>query len=265
MTDQELSPQDQAKRAVGRAAVARYVRPGMLLGLGTGTTMRWVVHAVAELVAEGADITAVPTSTRTRDLATELGIPLIGFDEYDQLDLVIDGADEVDPAGSMIKGGGAALLWERIVADSGRSFLCVADNSKLVETLGAFPLPIEVIPFGWEATARALRRFLIDHGYPADVPLVRRATSSGDPVITDSGNFLIDAHLSAIPDPFLLDRELNWIPGVVESGLFTGICDRVIFSDPAGQITVLDTSQTAPARPSTTVRGRRLAGLASAG
>lgn len=256
MTMQELSPQDRAKQAVGRAAVERYVRSGMLLGLGTGSTMVWVVRAVAELVAQGADIKGVPTSTRTRDLALELGIPLIGFDEYDELDLVIDGADEVDHGGTMIKGGGAALLWERIVADSGRSFLCVADTSKLVDTLGAFPLPIEVVQFGWQATERAIRRFLVAQGYPADVALVRRTTPDGEALVTDSGNVIIDAHLQRITDPVVLDRELNWIPGVVEHGLFGGICDRVIFADPDGTISVLETPDTASPR-STTARGRR--------
>lgn len=128
-----------------------------------------------------------------------------------------------------------------------------------MDTLGGFPLPIEVVQFGWQATERAIRRFLVEQGYPQDVALVVRTTGAGEPLVTDSGNFIIDAHLQAIPDPFVLDRELVWIPGVVEHGLFSGICDRVLFADPDGTITVLETGDTPPARPSTAVRGARLA------
>ena len=251
-----LTAQDRAKRAVGLAAVERYVRPGMLLGLGSGTTSHWFVRALGAAVAEGLDVRGVPTSTATRDLALSLDIPLVGFDEFDRL-LVVDGPDEVDHDGHTIKGGGAALLWERIVADAADFYVILADTSKLKDRLGAFPLPIEVVQHGWESTTRSIRRLLVLHGYPADVALVRRADAAGAPVITDSGNFIVDAHLQAIPDPLVIDRELNWIPGVVENGLFTGLADEVIFSDPDGTITVMECGTSPAGRPTTTPHGLR--------
>jgi ribose 5-phosphate isomerase A len=251
------TPQDRAKQAVGIAAVERYVRPGMLLGLGSGTTSHWFVRALGAAVADGLEVRGVPTSTSTRDLAESLGIPLVGFAEIDRLELVVDGPDEVDRNGHMIKGGGACLLWERIVADAADRYVVVADTSKLKERLGAFPLPIEVVQHGWESTTRSIARLLALHGYPADVPLVRRAGPAGAPVITDSGNFIVDAHLGAIPDPLVIDCELNWIPGVVENGLFTGLADEVIFSDPEGTITVMECADAPAGRPSTTPHGLR--------
>lgn len=253
----DLTPQDRAKRNVGIAAVERYVKPGMLLGLGSGTTSHWFVRAVGQAVAKGLDIKGVPTSTSTLALARSLDIPLIGFDDFDRLDLVVDGPDEVDHNGYMIKGGGACLLWERIVADAADYNVCVADTTKLVDQLGRFPLPIEVVQHGWESTTRSIARLLAHHGYP-EVRLVRRAGDDG-PVLTDSGNFIVDAHMVAITDPLALDRELNWIPGVVENGLFTGMADEVIFSDPEGTISVMPTASAPAARPTTTTRGRRLA------
>jgi ribose 5-phosphate isomerase A len=248
------TPQDRAKQAVGVAAVERYVRDGMVLGLGSGTTSHWFVRALA---ASGRSVRGVPTSVATRELALSLGIPLVGFDAFDRLELVVDGPDEVDRSGHTIKGGGAALLWERIVADAADLYVIVADTSKLVSRLGAFPLPIEVVQHGWESTTRSIRRLLVLHGYPDDVALVRRVGVNGAPVITDSGNFLVDAHLSSIADPLVIDRELNWIPGVVENGLFTGLADEVIFSDPDGTITVMECRSSPAGRPTTTVHGLR--------
>jgi ribose 5-phosphate isomerase A len=253
----ELSAQDRAKRAVGLAAVERYVREGMVLGLGSGTTSHWFVRALGAAVAEGLDVRGVPTSTATRDLAESLRIPLVGFDAFDRLALVVDGPDEVDRSGHTIKGGGAALLWERIVADAADFYVIVADTTKLKDRLGAFPLPIEVVQHGWESTTRSIRRLLVLHGYPADVALVRRADAAGAPLLTDSGNFIVDAHLGAIPDPLVIDRELNWIPGVVENGLFTGLADEVIFADPDGAITVMDCRASPAGRPTTTPHGLR--------
>lgn len=250
-----LTPQDEAKKAVGIAAVERYVRPGMLLGLGSGTTSHWFVRALAEKVKGGLEVRGVPTSNATKDLALELGVPLVGFDEIDRLELVVDGPDEIDHDGHMIKGGGACLLWERIVADAADRYVVVADSSKLKERLGAFPLPIEVIQHGWQSTTRSIGRLLQLHGYRADVPLVRRAGGDGSPVITDSGNFIIDAHLEAIEDPLVIDRELNWIPGVVENGLFTGLADEVIFSTPSGEISTMSCEHAPAGRPTTTPHG----------
>lgn len=254
-----LTGQDRAKKAVGIAAVERYVKPGMLLGLGSGTTSHWFVRALGAAVADGLSVRGVPTSTSTRRLAESLGIPLAGFDEIDRLDLIVDGPDEVDRAGHMIKGGGACLLWERIVADAADYYVVVADTSKVKDRLGAFPLPIEVVQHGWESTRRSIGRLLALHGFAADTPLVRRRDAAGAPVITDSGNFIIDAHLGAIADPLVIDRELNWIPGVVENGLFTGLADEVILSDPDGNITVMGCQETPAGRPTTTPHGLRRA------
>ena len=251
-----LTPQDRAKRAVGIAAVERYVKPGMLLGLGSGTTSHWFVRALGAAVADGLEVRGVPTSTSTRELAESLRIPLVGFEAIDRLELIVDGPDEVDRDGHMIKGGGACLLWERIVADAADHYVVVADTSKLCDRLGAFPLPIEVVQHGWQSTARSIGRLLALHGYPADVPLVRRVDAAGAPVITDSGNFLVDAHLGSIADPLVIDRELNWIPGVVENGLFTGLADEVLFADPQGTITVMRCGSAPAGRPTTTPRGR---------
>jgi ribose 5-phosphate isomerase A len=252
-----LSAQDRAKQAVGIAAVERYVREGMLLGLGSGTTSHWFVRALGAAVAAGLEVRGVPTSTATRELAESLRIPLVGFDEFDRLELIVDGPDEVDRDGHMIKGGGACLLWERIVADAADHYVVVADVSKLKDRLGAFPLPIEVVPYGWESTTRSIRRLLMLHGYPDDVRLVRRAGENGAPVVTDSGNFIVDTHLGTIADALVLDRELNWIPGVVEHGLFTGIADEVIFADPEGAVTVMACHNAPAGRPTTTSHGRR--------
>ncbi len=252
-----LTRQDQAKKVVGIAVVERYVKPGMLLGLGSGTTSHWFVRALGAAVTRGLEVRGVPTSTSTRQLAESLGIQLAGFDEFERLDLVVDGPDEVDRNGHMIKGGGGALLWERIVADTADYYLVVADTSKLKDRLGAFPLPIEVVQHGWQSTARSIARLLALHGFAADVPLVRRVHATGATVVTDSGNFIIDAHLGSIPNPLLIDRELNWIPGVVENGLFTGLADAVIFGDPDGNITVIECSDSPAARPTTTPHGLR--------
>lgn len=256
MGTEALTPQDRAKRAVGIAAVERYVKTGMLLGLGSGTTSHWFVRALGVAVAGGLEVRGVPTSTSTRDLAESLRIPLAGFGEIDRLELIVDGSDEVDRDGHMIKGGGACLLWERIVADAADFYVVVADVSKLKDQLGAFPLPIEVVQHGWESTSRSIARLLALHGFPDDVPLVRRVDADGAPLVTDSGNFLVDAHLGSIPDPLVIDRELNWIPGVIESGLFTGLADEVLFADPDGTITVMGCATAPAGRPTTTVRGR---------
>jgi ribose 5-phosphate isomerase A len=252
-----LTAQDRAKRAVGIATVERYVTPGMLLGLGSGTTSHWFVRALGAAVADGLEVRGVPTSNATRELAESLGIPLVGFGEFDRLELVVDGPDEIDRDGHMIKGGGACLLWERIVGDAADRYVVVADTSKLKDRLGAFPLPIEVVQHGWESTTRSIARLLALHGYPADVPLVRRVDAAGATVVTDSGNVIVDAHLGAIDDPLVLDRELNWIPGVVENGLFTGIADEVVFADPDGNITIMECRDSPAGRPTTTAHGLR--------
>lgn len=236
---ENLSPQDAAKYAAGKAAVARYAVDGAYLGLGSGTTSAWFVRALGERVAEGLQVVGVPTSNSTKELALSLNIPLVDLNDLDRkLDVTIDGPDEIDHDGDMIKGGGACLLWERIVAEASHKMVCIADTSKLKDTLGAFPLPIEVIPYAWKATRRSIQALLADLGYD-EVPLVLRERD-GEVVVTDSGNYILDAHLGQLRDKVLLDTNLNWIAGVVENGLFTGIAHEVIFAAPDGTITITE-------------------------
>ena len=223
---QPQTPQDVAKRAAGRHAAERYGKDGMKLGLGSGTSSHWFVRELAVLVQDGLDVVGVPTSTATRDLARELGVPLADLNDIPELDVTIDGVDEIDRHGSMIKGGGACLLWEKIVARASRAMVVVADDTKVVDQLGRFPLPIEVLPFGWVSTQRLLTELLGDSGY-ADVSLERRV-EQGEPLITDSGNYILDARLGAVQDAGALAVALNQIPGVVENGLFVGIGDELV-------------------------------------
>ncbi len=246
-----LSPQDAAKYAAGKAAVERYAHEGALLGLGSGTTSAWFVRALGEKVAEGLNVTGVPTSNFTRELALSLNIPLIDLNELAEkglkLEVTIDGPDEIDHDGDMIKGGGACLLWERLVAEASEKMVCIADNSKLKDKLGAFPLPIEVIPYAWKATRNSIQALLIDLGYGDEVPLVLRERD-GEIVVTDSGNYIIDAHLGELRNKVLLDTNLNWIAGVVENGLFSGIAHEVIFANPGGEVEIVDLPNRVTAR-----------------
>jgi len=233
----QLSPQDQAKIAAGRKAAATYPVDGMRLGLGSGTTSHFFVRALAERVEQGLDIVGVPTSNDTRDLARELGIPLADLDDVPELDVVVDSADEVGPDGTMIKGGGACLLWEKIVARSGARMVAVVDDTKLVATLGRFPLPIEVVRFGHVSTTRLVHDLLGDFGHPG-VELTPRLRD-GERLVTDSGNYLLDAHLQQIDRAPELTVELNRIPGVVENGLFVGIASEVVVGHPDGSAEIL--------------------------
>lgn len=236
---ENLAPQDAAKYAAGKAAAERYGKDGMQLGLGSGTTSGWFVRALGEKVAEGLDVVGVPTSTSTRDLALSLDIPLIDLNDLTRpLDATIDGPDEVDRDGDMIKGGGACLLWERLVAEASEKMVCIADDTKLVEHLGNFPLPIEVIPYGWKATRRSIAGLLNDLGYPE--PLIVQRERGGSPVITDSGNYILDVRLDKITDKALLDTNLNWLAGVVENGLFTGIASEIVMGSPNGDVDIID-------------------------
>lgn len=206
------------KRLAGERAAA-YAKEGMAIGLGSGSTVYYAIQRLAERVRAGLNVRCIPTSSRTEELARELGLPLTDFSEVEELDLVIDGADEVDPRCNLIKGGGGALLREKIVASASRRVIIVVDETKLVERLGAFPLPVEVLPFGWEATLRRLERL----GCRA-----ARREQDGRPFLTDNGNYILDCHFGEIADPARLEREIDLIPGVVESGLFIGLAERII-------------------------------------
>jgi ribose 5-phosphate isomerase A len=218
---QANSPQDEAKRAAAAKAIESFLQDGMTIGLGSGTTSRFFVRILGERVKDGLRVVGVPSSKSTGELAQEVGIPLADLNDVEQLDLTIDGADEIDAKGRMIKGGGANLLWEKIVASASRKMVAIVDESKKVQRLGRFPLPIEVVPFAWRSTERHLQNLFKKNGY-ADVRIdVRGGTEK--PLITDSGHYLLDCHLQAIAEPESLALNLNQIPGVVEHGLFIGI------------------------------------------
>lgn len=237
----ELSPIDKAKFVAAKRAVD-YVEDGMRVGLGTGSTAAWMVRCLGEMVREeGLRIKGVPTSTRTAQLAREVGIEVISLDEAKWLDVTIDGADEFDGDLNLIKGGGGALLQEKIVATASDQMIVIADVGKEVETLGNFPLPVEVIPFGWQTTRALLEEMLIS----MDV-LGREVTlrmNGATPFITDEGNHILDLHLNRIGNARQLSMVLNQIPGVVENGLFIDICDAVVLGFGDGRVEVRDINE----------------------
>ncbi len=211
------STSDQQKQAAALAAL-EYVKPGMKLGLGTGSTAKYFVEALAEKVKNGLDVSCVPTSRVTADLAKGLGIKLISLNEAVALDLTVDGADEIDPKLNLIKGGGGALLIEKIVASSSRNVIIIAEEAKRVKTLGKFPLPLEVVPFGYRTTA-----WKLEHAFnilKLKPKMSLRMGAVGKPFTTDTGHFIFDCAIGEIPDAQRLDALLNTVPGVVDTGLF---------------------------------------------
>lgn len=237
MTD-ELSPIETAKFAAARRA-AEFVQDGMRVGLGTGSTAAWMVRRIGERVRDdGLRIKAVPTSTATAQLAREMGIEVVSLDQAGWLDLTIDGADEFDAEFNLIKGGGAALLHEKIVATASDQMIVIADAGKEVERLGAFPLPVEVIPFGWQTTRTLIEEALDALDVQGTSVTLRMV---GDvPRATDEGNHILDLHLKRIGNARQLALVLNQIPGVVENGLFVDICDKVVMGHGDGRVEIRD-------------------------
>ncbi|MCO5092618.1 ribose-5-phosphate isomerase RpiA [Bosea sp. (in: a-proteobacteria)] len=225
-----MTADDLKKQAAARAL--ELVRPGMRLGLGTGSTAKHFVDLLGLRVAEGFEILCVATSEATQAQAVALGIPLSTLDETPELDLTVDGADEIDPQLRLIKGGGAALLREKIVASASARMVVIADDGKLVKTLGRFPLPIEVVPFGLEVTRRAVVEAIAAAGAAGELVLRRRP--DGAILVTDGGHYLLDAHLGAIERPEALAQALNGVPGVVEHGLFIGLASGAILAGADG-------------------------------
>ena len=224
----------QLKIDAAREALT-HVTDGMKLGIGTGSTAEEFVRLLAVKVGEGLNVIGVPTSERTAALCEELGVPLATLDETPELDLTIDGADEIDPELALVKGGGGALLREKIVAAASQRMLVIADTSKLVDTLGQFPLPIEVNPFGLKAPTIAIRAAADSLGLEGPINLRMTGTT---PFVTDGGHFILDASFSRIPDTRALSDVLHAIPGVVEHGLFLGLADAAIVADAGGARTV---------------------------
>lgn len=214
---------DAAKRLAGEKA-AEFVQDQMIVGLGTGSTAYWAIRRLGERVREGLQIRAIPTSNRTRALAREAGIPLIDWTTetaVGEIDLTIDGADEIAPSLDLIKGGGGALLREKLVAAASRQVIIVADQTKRVEQLGAFPLPVEVVPFGWEVTLRRIAGLGCS-------PTLRMAGER--PYLTDNGNYVADARFGIIANPQSLHSALRALPGVVETGLFPGLASLAVIA-----------------------------------
>lgn len=217
---------DACKRTAALKAV-EYVRDGMVLGLGTGSTAKHLLMALGEKVRNGMKLRGVPTSQETADLAAQSGIALLQADEPWIIDLAIDGADQADPAFNLIKGGGGALLKEKIVAAAAKQFIVMVDYTKQVPVLGgSFPLPVEIVPFGWRSTVRQIENVTQSRA------LVRERGHA--PFRTEAGNMIVDVHLTAIEHPRQMETALNQIPGVVETGLFVGRTDLLIVGKPAG-------------------------------
>jgi ribose 5-phosphate isomerase A len=233
-----LSPQDIAKQAAARAA-SKLVETGMKVGLGTGSTAAFLVKCLGERVAsEGLDITAVATSTATANLARDVGINVVTLDEARWLDLTIDGADEYDGEFNLIKGGGGALLQEKIVATASDRMIVIADTTKKVATLGAFPLPVEVLGFGMSTTQMLLEEMLEGLDVMGNKAVPRM---NGDALfVTDEGNHILDLHVGRIGNSRQLALILNQVPGVVENGLFIDICDVIITGHGDGSVDIKD-------------------------
>ena len=221
-----MSMEDLKRKAAAKAL--EHVREGMNLGLGTGSTAKHFVELLGERVQAGLKVVGVPTSEATRILAERCGITLTTLDSIDRLDLTVDGADEVDPALNLIKGGGGALLREKIVASASDRMIVIADETKWVGALGRFPLPVEVVPFGLAATRRAIAGAFAACGVSGEMAI--RNTPDGHVFVTDGGHWIIDAYLGHISDVARLAGLLDAIPGVVEHGLFVGLAGMAILA-----------------------------------
>ena len=221
---------EELKKLAGEKAV-EHIEDGMIVGLGTGSTVEYTLRKLGQLVRDGLKIQGIPTSIHTQRIAKEEGIPLTTLDENPEIDVTIDGADEVDSNLNLIKGGGGALTREKIIAFNSKKVIIVVDDSKVVKCLGIdFPLPVEVTKFGWQATKKTLEKF--------DCTVELRNIMEDEPFITDNGNYILDCEFIKIDNPEELHVNLNNIPGVVENGLFIGLVDEVIVGGKQGVLTL---------------------------
>lgn len=221
---------DLKKRAAEKAV--EYIKDKMVVGLGTGSTAYWAIQKIGERVREGLQLGAVATSVETEKLASEAGIPILPFSSLKTIDLTIDGADEVDPQHNLIKGGGGALLREKLIAFNSTTYLIIVDESKLVKQLGSFPLPVEILPFGSELTVKQLQKTSKE---------VAIRQKEGKIFTTDNGNLIADLQLHSISDPQHLNEALLRIPGVLETGLFPGVMvSKVIVGMQSGELKILN-------------------------
>jgi ribose 5-phosphate isomerase A len=221
---------EELKKQAGEEAV-KHVEDGMILGLGTGSTVEYTLRKLGQLVKDGFKIQGIPTSIHTKRIAKEENIPLTTLEEYPEIDVTIDGADEVDSRLNLIKGGGGALTREKIIAFHSKKLIIVVDDSKIVKMLGIdFPLPVEVIKFSWESTKKVLEDF--------GCTVERRKVMGEEPYITDNGNYILDCEFERIDEPEALEKEINLIPGVVENGLFIDLANEVIVGGKQGILTL---------------------------
>jgi ribose 5-phosphate isomerase A len=221
-----LTPND-IKRITGEKA-AELIMPGMTAGIGTGTTAYWLLVALGKKVQQGLNVACVPTSKETAKIATEQSIPLATLNEVDSIDITIDGADEIDPQFQLIKGGGGALLQEKMVAAASKQLIIIADHTKLVTRLGAFPLPVEVIPFGWKQVMKHIQQ-----AYPVDITLRQKNNAA---FVTDHGHYILDCHFGQIDHAPALDLFLHTIPGIVDNGLFINMATKIMIGYPDGRV-----------------------------
>lgn len=226
-----MSTDDKKKRAGLRAV--DFIEDGMIVGLGTGSTAAHFIAALGDGIRDGLKIRGVPTSEQTAELARQAGVPLIDPNDVDGVDVTVDGADEIDRGLRLIKGGGGALLREKIVASASARMIVIADEAKLVAELGAFPLPIEVVPFAWRQTQGRIADVLGAAGVD-DAEITLRGALSGAPFVSDGGSYILDCRCGRIPDPDALEIELNRQPGVVENGLFIGLASMAILGEDGG-------------------------------
>ena len=229
--------QDEAKKLAGLKAIEQFIKNGMVLGLGSGTTSHFFVRELGRHVRNGLDVTCTTTSNSTSEVARQVGIDVYDPNELEKIDLTIDGPDEIDKDFNMIKGGGACLLWEKIIAHSSTKNITICDETKIVASLGTFPLPVEIVQFGWKQTGRLVKN-VISSNCLVDVETYLRTVDT-KPVITDSGNFILDCNCERIKDPGKLEKELNMIPGVVENGLFTRESAAMVIGKFDGTVDVL--------------------------
>ena len=225
----ELLEQEEMKKLAGEKSV-EFVEDGMILGLGTGSTVEYMLKKLGEEVKKGLNIKGIPTSMHTKKIAKECNIPLTNLDENPTIDLTIDGADEVDSELNLIKGGGGALTREKLIAYHSKKEIIIIDETKIVKALGIdFPLPVEVLKYGWSSTRKKLEEF----GCETELRKIMN-----EPYITDNSNYILDCDFERIDDPEQLEKDLNCIPGVVENGLFIGLADEVIVGSKQGIMTL---------------------------
>jgi ribose 5-phosphate isomerase A len=222
---------DKIKQQVGMAA-AELVKPDMTIGVGSGSTVYWFIIVLAGKVKDGLQCKGVPTSNQTRELMVQHHIPVVELNEIEQIDLAVDGADEIDPQLHLIKGGGGALLQEKMVAAAAKQLIIIADENKYVKSLGKFPLPVEVVPYGWKQTKRQVEQL--------GCKRVELRMKNGNIFITDHGHYILDCHFQQIEDPVALHTQLNNIPGLVENGLFINMADGALIGNKEGKVLFYD-------------------------